>query len=54
MESGAGVTVEILGDVTRGMNGVAFIYTNKRSLSLGIGANLRRFLATKSQALRNA
>jgi electron transfer flavoprotein-quinone oxidoreductase len=39
--SGAnGVTNEILGSVTKGMNGVAFVYTNKRSVSVGIGANL--------------
>lgn len=39
--SGAnGVTNEILGSVTAGMNGVAFVYTNKRSVSIGIGANL--------------
>lgn len=43
LEPGAGVTIEILGDVTWGMNGVAFIYTNKRSLSIGIGANLLHF-----------
>ncbi|HOV87078.1 MAG TPA: FAD-dependent oxidoreductase [Syntrophobacteraceae bacterium] len=43
VESGSGVTVEILGDVTWGMNGVAFLYTNKRSLSVGIGANLLHF-----------
>jgi electron transfer flavoprotein-quinone oxidoreductase len=35
-----GVTIEILGDVTYGMNGVAVIYTNRKSLSLCIGANL--------------
>jgi len=35
-----GVTVEILGEVTQGMNGVAVIYTNRQSLSLCIGANL--------------
>lgn len=35
-----GVTTEILGTVTGGMNGVAVIYTNRKSLSLCIGANL--------------
>ncbi|HSM75024.1 MAG TPA: FAD-dependent oxidoreductase, partial [Desulfobacterales bacterium] len=35
-----GVTIDILGDITEGMNGVAVIYTNRRSLSLCIGANL--------------
>ncbi|MEM5786986.1 MAG: FAD-dependent oxidoreductase [Syntrophobacteraceae bacterium] len=43
VSAGNGTTIEILGDVTRGMNGVAFLYTNKNSLSLGIGANLADF-----------
>ncbi|NTV42706.1 MAG: FAD-dependent oxidoreductase [Syntrophobacteraceae bacterium] len=47
VEPGVGVTIEILGDVTWGMNGVAFIYTNKRSLSIGIGANLLHFAQQK-------
>lgn len=38
-----GITIEILGDVTWGMNGIAFLYTNKTSVSLGIGANLADF-----------
>jgi electron transfer flavoprotein-quinone oxidoreductase len=42
-----GVTIEILGEVTGGMDGVAFIYTNRSSLSLGIGANLADFAAFK-------
>ncbi len=37
---GDGVTTEILGSATEGMNGVAVIYTNRGSLSLCIGANL--------------
>jgi electron transfer flavoprotein-quinone oxidoreductase len=47
VEAGSGVTIEVLGDVTWGMNGVAFIYTNKKSLSLGIGANLLDFAQQK-------
>jgi len=47
VESDAGVTIEILGDITWGMNGVAFLYTNKKSLSLGIGANLLDFSQQK-------
>lgn len=42
-----GVTIEILGDVTCGMNGVAAVYTNRKSLSLCIGANLADFSANK-------
>jgi electron transfer flavoprotein-quinone oxidoreductase len=37
---GEGVTIEIIGEVTQGMDGVAVLYTNRKSLSLGIGANL--------------
>jgi electron transfer flavoprotein-quinone oxidoreductase len=40
VEAGCGVTIEILGSVTQGMNGVAVIYTNRKSLSLCVGANL--------------
>lgn len=45
--TGQGVTTEILGQVTLGMNGVAFLYTNKSSLSVGIGANLADFAARR-------
>lgn len=38
-----GVTIEILGDITFGMNGVAFLYTDRNAVSLGIGANLAHF-----------
>jgi electron transfer flavoprotein-quinone oxidoreductase len=44
---GNGVTCEILGNATLGMNGVAFLYTNRRSVSLGIGANLADFATQK-------
>jgi electron transfer flavoprotein-quinone oxidoreductase len=44
-----GVTTEILGDITDGMNGVAVIYTNRRSLSLCIGANLADFAQTRTR-----
>lgn len=43
VEPGQGITTEILGATTMGMNGVAFIYTNKNSVSVGIGANLADF-----------
>ena len=45
--AGDGVTVEILGDATRGMNGIAFLYTNRNSISIGIGANLADFAGKK-------
>jgi electron transfer flavoprotein-quinone oxidoreductase len=47
VEPGQGVTTEILGDVTLGMNGVAFLYTNRSSISLGIGANLADFASRR-------
>ena len=42
-----GVTTEIIGEVTQGMDGVAALYTNRRSLSLCIGANLLTFSQQK-------
>ncbi len=39
-----GVTIEILGSATRGMNGVAALYTNRKSLSLVIGGSLKDFM----------
>ncbi|HJX13419.1 MAG TPA: FAD-dependent oxidoreductase [Dehalococcoidales bacterium] len=42
---GDGVTLEILGEITAGMDGVAALYTNHGSLSLSIGANLADFAA---------
>lgn len=38
IEKGQGVTIEMFGKSTGGMLGTAFIYTNKDSLSLGVGA----------------
>lgn len=47
VSSGDGVTIEILGEMTGGMDGVAAIYTNHSSLSLVIGANLADFASHK-------
>jgi len=44
---GNGVTTEIMGAMTEGMDGVAVIYTNRDSLSLSIGANLADFASHK-------
>ncbi|MCF4164822.1 FAD-dependent monooxygenase [Zavarzinia compransoris] len=38
-----GVVIEIMGTVTDGMTGTAFIYTNKESLSVGIGCMVSDF-----------
>ncbi len=45
--SGNGVTIEILGSATQGMNGVAVIYTNRKSLSLCLGTNLAELSGRK-------
>ena len=34
VETGSGVTIEVLGAVTKGMDGIGVIYTNKNSLSV--------------------
>jgi len=44
---GDGVTIEMLGEVTQGMNGVAALYTNRKYLSLCIGANLSDLVRKK-------
>jgi electron transfer flavoprotein-quinone oxidoreductase len=46
---GQGVTIEILGEVTQGMDGVAVVYTNRRTLSLCIGANLADLVNRKAK-----
>ncbi|HYG89496.1 MAG TPA: FAD-dependent monooxygenase [Azospirillum sp.] len=38
-----GVVIEILGKVTKGMVGTAFLYTNKESLTIGIGCLISDF-----------
>jgi electron transfer flavoprotein-quinone oxidoreductase len=42
-----GVTIELYGAVTEGMGGYGFIYTNRESLSVGVGALLSHFMRTK-------
>ncbi len=44
LEAGQGATIEAIGDVTAGMMGTAFIYTNKDSLSVGVGGILSDFV----------
>lgn len=41
LEPGQGATIELFGDSTQGMLGTAFIYTNKDSLSIGVGALIK-------------
>lgn len=47
LDPGRGATIEVYGAVTRGMAGYGFIYTNRESLSVGIGALISHFMATR-------
>ncbi len=44
---GQGATIELFGEATAGMLGYAFIYTNRDSLSVGVGCFLSEFVRTK-------
>jgi electron transfer flavoprotein-quinone oxidoreductase len=37
ISSGEGSATEIIGDITEGMTGLAFLYTNKNTISIGVG-----------------
>jgi electron transfer flavoprotein-quinone oxidoreductase len=41
-----GVVVEAMGTITKGMTGTAFLYTNKESISIGIGCLVDDFAST--------
>ncbi len=47
LEPGEGATIELFGDSTAGMLGTAFIYTNKSTLSVGVGALLEPLIRNK-------
>jgi electron transfer flavoprotein-quinone oxidoreductase len=49
VSGGDGVTTEVLGEVTGGMDGIAVVYTNKTSLSIVVGANLADFVKNKAK-----
>ncbi len=44
LKGNEGVVIEIMGTVTNGMTGTAFIYTNQESLSVGIGCMVSDFV----------
>ncbi len=44
VETEQGITTEIIGEITGSMDGIAVIYTNRKSLSVCIGANLSDFM----------
>jgi electron transfer flavoprotein-quinone oxidoreductase len=47
LNSNEGATIEVFGDSTMGMLGYGFIYTNRDSLSIGVGALLSDFIRKK-------
>jgi electron transfer flavoprotein-quinone oxidoreductase len=47
LDPGMGATIEVYGAPTRGMAGYGFIYTNRESLSVGIGALISHFMKTR-------
>ena len=47
-----GVVIEMMGTVTEGMMGTGFLYTNKESLTIGVGCMLSDFKANPQQAPR--
>jgi electron transfer flavoprotein-quinone oxidoreductase len=47
LEGNEGATYEMFGKVTKGMMGYAFLYTNKESLSFGVGCKLSHFQNSK-------
>jgi len=42
-----GISIEMLGDITEGMVGTGFLYTNKNTISLGMGAIIADFVKQK-------
>lgn len=47
LEPNQGTTIEIFGDATKGTLGTGFIYTNKESINIGVGATLSGMIKHK-------
>jgi len=47
LEPGQGATIEIYGAVTAGLSGYGFIYTNRDSLSVGVGVLVSHLMRTR-------
>jgi electron transfer flavoprotein-quinone oxidoreductase len=47
LENGEGTAIELFGEATRGMMGYGFIYTNRDTLSVGVGVLLSDLIARK-------
>lgn len=47
LEEGQGCTIELFGDATKGILGTGFLYTNKETLSIGVGTMLSGLIKHK-------
>ncbi|OGR82518.1 MAG: hypothetical protein A2901_00435, partial [Elusimicrobia bacterium RIFCSPLOWO2_01_FULL_54_10] len=47
LEPNDGATMEMFGNITSGMLGYGFLYTNKESISLGVGCKVSHFMKTR-------
>lgn len=47
LEEGQGCTIELFGDATKGILGTGFLYTNKETLSIGVGTLLSGLIKHK-------
>jgi electron transfer flavoprotein-quinone oxidoreductase len=47
LQGDEGCVIEAVGSISKGMTGMGFIYTNKESISLGIGCLIEDFAKTK-------
>jgi electron transfer flavoprotein-quinone oxidoreductase len=47
LENGEGTAIELFGDSTKGMMGYGFIYTNRDTLSIGVGVLLSQMIERK-------
>ncbi len=47
LEGNEGATFEMFGNITKGMLGYAFLYTNKETVSLGLGCKVSHFQKTR-------
>ncbi len=47
LEANEGTTFEMFGEITKGMLGYGFLYTNKESISLGVGCKVSHFMKSK-------
>lgn len=47
LEGNEGTTFEMFGSITKGMMGYSFLYTNKESISFGVGCKLDHFLQAR-------